>query len=720
MNLQLGEVARDGSSLAPVPAEMTRLDEYTRILGRQSRTCSAKGKQLGIGIWVQVSTADCGVYDLCLHDASHPESAAMTTARVETKRLAYDMHDDICQAAGLTRDSRTDRVLDCVVAALAMQGSEIGQPAVVSEDQAARLGSALVSSGCVRIEDLALVDANILLEMANTVQPPIEELQGIMRRTIVCRCLHQTASDWVANGGTAPVIVKSSSNEVENHGGDRSTISASDREHFRLTRLNLGGLDILGNRPVSEGRPVTNALTQDDQGCLTWLGVRYQRCDKAAVPTKGTHGWLGRVAVPKLRHLEQHLFMDAHAELFLRLDLLEVWDDDSPRQVVALRDGVDLLAHAPMLFYQRAKGETATVDAHPGQLWEIYRPHGRRAIFCVDAIVEYAGRMQRKTVYTSDERHSLGLAVDFDFGYEMRNQKPLSETTRFQAGYLFAPLFATGSDFTTNPPEPTFYARRSRPEAWKYADRRACEAANVVHLLSDEWSRQELIPSEVLKGILPRALIEAFEFWGTGPRLLFGYRRSDYHLERQQKIKRAIEFNNQQKLAKARKAAWYDGILIIVELTGENNDLAIVRRAPWDEPGQTEKGASSVIPMTLLNAEHASVKKDGLLEQIIALLTRLTSAGEILCWSAGVVDADGKHRPAIKPGDEVDVSEVQIPLLNLTFQPRLITRPGRSGVGNSRFYRLESLDFAGKFVCDNAISRALHDRHIPHVRHCIW
>lgn len=314
------------------------------------------------------------------------------------------------------------------------------------------------------------------------------------------------------------------------------------------------------------------------------------------------------------------------------------------------------------------------------------------------------------------------MAVEWSAGYEVNaNKRPIPETSRFQAGYFFAPLFATGSDLTSRPPESTFYARRSRLESWRFADRRACETADVVHLLHDEWARQELVPSELLKGVIPRALTEAFEFWATGPRLLFGYRRSDHHLERQQKIKRAVEFNNQQKLAKARKAEWSDGMMVIIEITGRDGDLAVIHRAPWDEPGDTEKGVSSVAPMTLLNAEHAAVKKNGLLEQIIALLSRLVSAGEILCWTQDrdVAAPDGTHRRVV-PGDAVQVSEIQIPLLNLTFKPREIVRPGRSGFGTSRFYRLESLDFAGRFVCDTEINRALHDKHVPHVRHCIW
>ena len=42
VNLQLGEVMRNGESLVPVPNRMTRLDEYRRVFGKKSRTCSVK------------------------------------------------------------------------------------------------------------------------------------------------------------------------------------------------------------------------------------------------------------------------------------------------------------------------------------------------------------------------------------------------------------------------------------------------------------------------------------------------------------------------------------------------------------------------------------------------------------------------------------------------------------------------------------------------------
>ena len=373
VNLQLGEVARDGTSLAPVPAEMTRLDEYTRILGKQPRTCSAKGKQLGVGIWVQVSTADSGVYDLCLHHPSHSESTAMTTARVETARLAHEMHDDICLAAGLTKDRRSHRVVACIVAAVSTRGGD-DRPPAMNEQQAVRLGDALVESGCQRVEDLALVDATVLLEVANTLHPPIDELSGIMRRLLVCRRLHATASDWVA--GDVRLTLNGLQTTSTKVGGLQEEGTDDNRKKFWRQRLNLGGLDMMSNRSGSEGQPVTNALTQDDEGCLTWLGTRYQRCNVAAVPTKGMHGWLGRIAVPALQKLEQHLFMDSHAELFLLIDLVELepscmaegglGDNDRPYEDVTLRNGVDLLAHAPLLFYQRAKGEEAVINTHPG------------------------------------------------------------------------------------------------------------------------------------------------------------------------------------------------------------------------------------------------------------------------------------------------------------------------------------------------------------------
>ena len=46
------------------------------------------------------------------------------------------------------------------------------------------------------------------------------------------------------------------------------------------------------------------------------------------------------------------------------------------------------------------------MQAHPGNMWEVYRLHAR--IFCVDAIT-FSGGRTRTLSYTSDERHTLAM-----------------------------------------------------------------------------------------------------------------------------------------------------------------------------------------------------------------------------------------------------------------------------------------------------------------------
>ena len=54
-----------------------------------------------------------------------------------------------------------------------------------------------------------------------------------------------------------------------------------------------------------------------DFGCGTWLGARYQRCTRDALPKEGPHAWLSHTFEPHMRNLQGLLSMDAEVEMFV-------------------------------------------------------------------------------------------------------------------------------------------------------------------------------------------------------------------------------------------------------------------------------------------------------------------------------------------------------------------------------------------------------------------
>ena len=248
-------------------------------------------------------------------------------------------------------------------------------------------------------------------------------------------------------------------------------------------------------------------------------------------------------------------------------------------------------SRAPLLMFQVALGDPNIVSHHPGQLWEVYRPHARRPhLFCVDALVVYAGRMHRRTVYTSDARHTLPELRRSD----PEAEKPTPEYRRYAQGYMFSPLFDDGIDVLQTPP-PTLSMRRTPGEHANAADKRAIERAGLGDLGSDNWAAQELVPTDVLRPLLPHVLVETFEFWASGKRLIWGYPRTDVKQQREEEIAKA-EKKSDDAVSKATTREWYDGVALLIELIqprpvrrthtprSRSSPLfsAIVNRIAWD------------------------------------------------------------------------------------------------------------------------------------------
>ena len=571
VNFQLGEVTQDGEQLVPVPSRMTDHDEYKRLLGTSTRWCSIKSEQPGAGLWIELLTIDAR-YDVMLHQPFRPVTEEVTRAMCETKRLC----NLICESDKIrletgdvaeSQEAARAAVKECILTALDSQLSPEHAVMVsrlrLCDSDVRRLADAMVESGCDSIGVLSVIDDKALRPVVERVKPPLPLplVSNRMHRNLLVHLLRTGAEERMRENVEADRV------------RSRGRPSRERRDHRLATGSgrNLGGWDTLS---------IANALRQDATGRVCWLGSWFKPIRSDELPNTGPHGWLS-VAF-------KHLF---------GIILRELGFNDEP-YLYLLEEGDDVasveLSRSPLLMYQWAIGDLTIVSQHPGQFWEVYRPHERRTShFCVDALVVHAERMHRETVYTSDSRHTFSELQRSD----TERQAPTPEYQRYAQGFLFSPLFDDGNDQTTQTPLRTLSMRRTPGERANAADKRAIERAGLNNLGSaNQWAAQELVPSTCLRPLLPQILVETFEFWAAGPSLIWGYPLTELKLKREAKIKKARK-KGADAVSKATTREWYDGIALLIELIQpcpatrpappprrrrQTLKSAIVHRVAWD------------------------------------------------------------------------------------------------------------------------------------------
>ena len=567
VNFQLGEVAQDGEMLVPVPSIMTEQTEYRRLLGTKIRWCSIKSEQPGVGSWVELSTIGAR-YDIMVHEPFRPVTQETTRAKHETARLCALIceSDNIQLETGDAAVGQTacSAVKECIITALCPQNFGQERALMVSrlslrDGDVQRLANAMVESGCDSVEVLSVIDDEALRPVVEQVKPPLPLplVSSRMHRNLLAHLLRSRAEEKMKEN-------------VENVSRNMATGGRGSNRRGMATGggRNLGGWDTLS---------IANAVSQDAAGHLCWLGRHFKPIASDELPNSGPHGWLSVAFKHLLGSILKELDFNDEPHLYL----LEESDD-----VASTEPSV-----APLLMYQCAIGELAIVSQHPGQFWEVYRPHERRPLhFCVDALIVHAGRMHRQTVYTSDSRHTLPEV----YGRSRERQTPTPEHQRYARGYMFSPLFDDGNYQTTQTPRPTLSVRRTPGEPANAADKRAIERAGLNDLggVKEEWAAQELVPSTLLRPLLPHILVETFEFWAAGPSVIWGYPRTDIKLKREAKIKKAQK-KGPDAVSKVTTREWYDGIALLIDLVRtpgppprrrrrQTLKSAIVHRIAWD------------------------------------------------------------------------------------------------------------------------------------------
>ena len=298
VNLQTGEVSQDGEQQVPVPRNMTGNDEYRRLLGPKTRWCSIKSEQPGAGSWVEVLTPDAR-YDVMLHEPFRPVTEELTRAMHETARLckAICKHEKIQLDEGGddARASSHASVRKCIAAALSTSSppspeDDLERTMMVSrlalrDGDIARLADALVARGCDSIEVLSVIDDDALHPVIAELRPPLPPPLSAsrMHRNLLVHMLRSAASDRIkadteAARRSASSSIPSARDAALGGGGRGARDSGGSR--------NLGGWDTLD---------VANAVWQDGEGRLCWLGQWFRPIKSAELPRYDEdrpHGWL--------------------------------------------------------------------------------------------------------------------------------------------------------------------------------------------------------------------------------------------------------------------------------------------------------------------------------------------------------------------------------------------------------------------------------------------
>ena len=231
----------------------------------KSRTCSVKSTHLGLGKG-RVRDPKYGTHDLCLHEPFHPVTEAMTRARQDTQALRAQT----MKVKGIVEMAETP-VVTCCVKALASSSSkssstrkkstgksssssktsstdaadgERSQSSEMNVEQATRLGEALVTLGCRKVRELAVIDDGVLLEAAAALEPPIPGLIEQRIAGALFALLHRAAK--VAALGKQRAMMP--------------TRMTATRRKAVQQRVNLGGHDALKHVP--------RWIRQDDFGCV--------------------------------------------------------------------------------------------------------------------------------------------------------------------------------------------------------------------------------------------------------------------------------------------------------------------------------------------------------------------------------------------------------------------------------------------------------------------
>jgi hypothetical protein len=388
---------------------------------------------------------------------------------------------------------------------------------------------------------------------------------------------------------------------------------------------------------------------EDAAGAVTWLGSTYQPYQVEGWPIQSGANPTALEGAAVVRTVLNTQMKDMKMDVYPKIWLCK--------------------EHCSLLLYVAPIGSKQEREGHMGQFFEMQVP--RPDLVHVFALVESSRILHRCQVYSSDCRHALKRLQPDD----EKRQDPPARNTRHAAGPMFGGMMTPSAltEFTsltvkrnrvvTNAEllQASIAAREER--LWSESP----QAAGDVEGSIGEWTTEIMVPRHLLDGLLPDALLETYRFFKTGDRTLRGYPRSD--------------IDGNEELALRVKLA-EDGTSALVY-----RDFCPLHFAV--EPSDT---GSKDAPLSMVLLNPISAAPDSDLSRIASLFSRVENLSHVLCWSRSA---------KAELGDEVEISVIELPRLQLRFR--------------CRNHRLYSLDHDGLFLAEAMdASVAKLTEHIPH------
>lgn len=402
---------------------------------------------------------------------------------------------------------------------------------------------------------------------------------------------------------------------------------------------------------------------QQKSGYMEHAGSKYSSIRTDATLGPASETWL-QMILPTLL---------AHAKKFSLDEKLRCW----------IRQGEDTRAPVMLYYVSHKQG---------GAFFEVFtdnHPCGGPCLIVVYRLQEYARSAQRVPVFTSDARFCLTDPVELDPAMQIvARETPWSPTERFAVGWLLDGCYMseTGSLSEACASSSLSFSRdRSSKRVEAEIEQLSVDSHGTTMALkcwlkdtTIKRAQQEVyVPASHLFGLIPHVLAAGFQFWCGDDGHTRGYNMS-------------AGGGDTKQWQKGQNLLIFQQPITSGDSQGASVDCLLLRLPdPLDKDN-----AATVKPAVLLNP--LSAPEGSALAQAVALLTKIERLSHLLFWSQSWGCS----------GEVVDVSEIQLPRLGLSFHT------------NRGDPRLHCTSISGLFV-SNRIDEEHVRKHADGIQHCL-
>jgi hypothetical protein len=290
--------------------------------------------------------------------------------------------------------------------------------------------------------------------------------------------------------------------------------------------------------------------------------------------------------------------------------------------------------------------DLSDIEGHPGAWFEVWAVPSERLLM-IFALIDEGRKIQRSLVYSSSLRLALRtLEPCTEFTETPKHHLLQSEGGHICGGFKdhqgrIIPRPGVGPNLHASVFSLT--VRRSRLEIPKLVTGHAstaheifCTVSGPVDTSSEEWTLEEFISPRCLFGLIPEYLLEQYQFWRTGNRLIRGYRYST--------VSRSSAFER-------------DSVIVVVD---RSSSTATIHQL---SDGKRE--------MTLLNPLLCCTSSlDKSMRSLVQILTEVELLSHILFWTTSEIPFVGCE--VCDPSRRVcEISRIEFPRLKTAFDMRM-------------------------------------------------